>query len=155
MGFLIGWGDRTLGWRGKGERSDQSVPAPGKALLQDSFIWDHQTLFFSPNCGAWDRENLRTLYFVPRSHRTETKGRMSFVCFLILCSHCALKAQLEGQVPRCPSSFPSSVDSTPSSFPPALAPLLLSRIQTEEMFSSCFLKGVRLLSSFSPQPGSV
>lgn len=32
---------------------------------------------------------------------------------------------------------------------------VLSRIQTEEMFPSCFLKGVRLLSSFSRHLGSV
>ena len=48
----------------RGER--QKRLSVGEALLQDSFARDLESLFLSPNYGAWVRRNRWKLYFVPK-----------------------------------------------------------------------------------------
>lgn len=109
----------------QGPAKDESVPALGKALLQDSFVWDHQTLFFQPNYGAWDREKSLEALLCAEESPNRDQGTCVFRMYFNPCSHCALKAQLEGQVLPCPSSFPSSMDSTPLILCPFPGPLIV------------------------------
>lgn len=50
--------------RGRGER--QKRLSSGEALLQDSFARNLESLFLSPNYGAWVRRNRWKLYSVPK-----------------------------------------------------------------------------------------
>lgn len=88
---------------------------------------------------------------------------MSFIYIYFILFVLSFKNVVGGKSPAVRLLSWSSTDSSPlilSPFPGPLIPFflmqtVLSRIQTEEMFSSCFLKGVRLLSRSSEQPGSV
>lgn len=98
---------------------------------------------------------------------TVSEQRLSLVrlpgCFGALGPACPLKAASCAAHPSlslaCGGSSPPffplfSFFPFPGPFIPFLQiQTVLSQIQMEEMFSSCFTKGVRLLSSFSMQPG--
>lgn len=92
--------------------------------------------------------------------RSEAEARASSWVFVALGSACPLKASCAARFSLSPSCGDSSPSLRPS-FSPFPGPFILrlqietvlSQIHKEEMFSSCFMKGVRLLSSFSRQPG--
>lgn len=158
----LGLHDPLVERRGRGKRRKRR--SAGEALLRESFAWDLESLFLSPDCGVWVRGNRWKLYFVPKCQWAAAKERMSLFIFIFVSSAHSVPWKRSWRDKSCGVRLlsPPSVDSSllilfPFSGPPFRSSWckLLSQIQTREMFSSCFLKGVRLLSSFSKQPGSV
>lgn len=60
----LGLHDPLVERRGRGKRRKRR--SAGEALLRESFAWDLESLFLSPDCGAWVRGNRWKLYFVPK-----------------------------------------------------------------------------------------
>lgn len=93
--------------------------------------------------------------------RAEAEARASSWVFIALGPACPLKATScaahQSLFLACGDSSPSLLSSLSPSPGPSVPffqiQTVLSHIQTEEMFLSCFMKGVRLLSSFSRQLG--
>lgn len=152
-----------LHWLGRPSGRGRARPAAGGGLARCFSFGTSKVCSFLPTPGFGIRGHRSQFQLVPRCPRMETLRSVRLSCPVFILWFLSAGGDSSPVEAFLPSAVFRGLSPTPALSPlprPPLIPFFLMRTvvsqrQTEEMFSSCFMKGVRLLSSFSLQPGSV